>query len=76
MKERHVPIRQCVVCKRRMEKGKLQRFVRTVAQDWVADPAGRLFGRGAYLCSAECAERVKRNKRYKTLSGATAGISQ
>ena len=29
----------------------------------------RRAGRGAYLCSAKCAQLVKKNKRYKGLAG-------
>ena len=35
---------------------------------WTADPAGRKPGRGAYLCSPECAQAVKKNKRYRALA--------
>jgi predicted RNA-binding protein YlxR (DUF448 family) len=66
VKTRHVPLRQCVVCKRRIEKHKLTRFVRS-GEQWQADPGGRGTGRGAYLCSPECAQAVKKNKRYRAL---------
>jgi predicted RNA-binding protein YlxR (DUF448 family) len=46
----------------------LLRFVRDSAGAWSADPAARRDGRGAYLCSAQCLERVKKNKRYKGLA--------
>ncbi|MBV8164548.1 MAG: YlxR family protein [Candidatus Eremiobacteraeota bacterium] len=49
-----------------MEKHKLTRFVRSGDQ-WRADPDGRGPGRGAYLCSPECAQAVKKNKRYRAL---------
>lgn len=73
-------MRQCVVCKQRSEKHKLARFVSRRASaaaeqsqpagppQWVADASGSLPGRGAYICSAQCAERVKKNKRYRSLS--------
>ena len=32
---------------------------------WSADPVARSDGRGAYLCSPQCVERVKKNKKYK-----------
>ncbi|MDQ6767583.1 MAG: YlxR family protein [Candidatus Eremiobacteraeota bacterium] len=39
---------------------------------WQADPAGRGVGRGAYLCSPECARAVKKNKRYRALADPAA----
>ncbi len=69
MNKGHVPIRQCVVCKRRIEKHGLKRFVRTPS-GWVADPAGTAFGRGAYVCSPECMQGLKKNKRYRALADA------
>ncbi len=67
MNKRHVPIRQCVACKSRIEKRLLMRFVHGVT-GWAADPGGRGPGRGAYLCSPECAQAVKKNKRYRALA--------
>jgi hypothetical protein len=63
----HVPLRQCVVCKRRVEKPRLMRFVHGEG-GWATDPDGRKPGRGAYLCSPECAQAVKKNKRYRALA--------
>jgi predicted RNA-binding protein YlxR (DUF448 family) len=63
----HVPVRQCVVCKSRVQKERLTRFVRG-KDGWAADPSGRGDGRGAYLCSPECAQAVKKNKRYRALA--------
>ncbi len=67
-----VPIRQCVGCRTRREKRHLLRFVRVADGRWSADPEARSDGRGAYLCSPQCVERVKKNKKYKGL--ATADI--
>ena len=44
------------------------RFVHDPAGQWVCDPRARKPGRGAYLCSAHCAQTVKKNKRYKGLA--------
>ena len=52
----------------RTEKRRLLRFVRDAHGQWFADPAARRSGRGAYLCSAQCAQTVKKNKRYKGLA--------
>lgn len=71
MNKGHQPTRQCVVCKRRDEKRKLMRFVHEKA-GWRPDPSALGSGRGAYLCSPECAQAVKKNKRYRAL-GALVG---
>jgi predicted RNA-binding protein YlxR (DUF448 family) len=55
-------------------QAELTRFVRT-ATGWHADPPAtrrKQAGRGAYLCSAECAERARKNKRYPGLGAAAA----
>jgi hypothetical protein len=39
-----------VACRTARPKLELQRIVRTPAGDVVADPTGRLAGRGAYVC--------------------------
>jgi len=70
----HVPLRQCVVCKRRVEKHRLMRFVHG-AGGWMTDPTGRKPGRGAYLCSPECAQAVKKNKRYRALADLSGQVS-
>ena len=51
----------------RSEKKSLVRFVRDAGGGWQVDRAARLAGRGAYLCSAACKEKVKKNKRYRGL---------
>ncbi|MBV8499501.1 MAG: YlxR family protein [Candidatus Eremiobacteraeota bacterium] len=68
------PVRSCVGCRRRFAQDALTRFVRT-ASGWSADLRGarrKQAGRGAYLCSAECAERARKNKRYPGLGAAAA----
>ena len=42
--------RTCVACGRSAQKSELVRFVRTSEQTVRCDPAGRMPGRGAYLC--------------------------
>jgi len=43
--------------------------VQTSMGQWEYDPAARREGRGAYLCSPQCAQRVTKNKRYKGMAG-------
>ena len=48
-RQKHVPIRTCVVCGAKSDKRALIRVVRT--QEGIqVDPRGKLDGRGAYLC--------------------------
>ena len=49
-RERHVPLRSCVVCRTKMPKRDLVRVVVTPEGDCVVDETGKLTGRGAYLC--------------------------
>jgi len=68
------PIRQCVGCRTRADKHTLLRFVRGQDGQWQPDPAARREGRGAYLCSVQCVERVKKNKRYKGIAAVPADV--
>ena len=62
------PARTCVGCRTVFAQPGLRRFTR-LAEGWAADAGKRRSGRGAYLCSRECAQRVAKNKRYPGLSG-------
>ena len=64
----HVPFRQCVGCRARFPKKSMVRFVRLSEGGWLADPAARAPGRGAYLCSAACRDKVRKNKRFRGLA--------
>ena len=56
---KHIPQRTCIVCREKSDRRALTRIVRTANQGVVADPRGRLSGRGAYLCSrSTCWERA------------------
>ena len=48
------------------------RFVRTESS-WTPDAGRRQEGRGAYLCSNKCAQRVVKNKRFPGLASAALG---
>lgn len=65
------PVRTCVGCRSRLPQAALRRFVRAAGGPppaWRPDPPRRRSpGRGAYLCSDACAQRVKKNKRYPGL---------
>jgi predicted RNA-binding protein YlxR (DUF448 family) len=49
-RRKHVPERTCVVCGTTAAKRNLTRLVRTSEAGIQLDPAGKLAGRGAYLC--------------------------
>jgi predicted RNA-binding protein YlxR (DUF448 family) len=61
-----VPTRTCVGCRTPREQRTLQRFVRRL-DGWAADAGRRSDGRGVYLCHAQCARGVIKNKRYPGL---------
>ena len=49
-RQKHVPLRTCVVCRETSAKRTLMRIVRTSDTSFAIDPGGRANGRGAYLC--------------------------
>ncbi|MEZ4517252.1 MAG: YlxR family protein [Chloroflexota bacterium] len=49
-RQKHVPLRSCIVCRQRYEKRRLTRIVNSPESGVVVDPTGKLNGRGAYLC--------------------------
>ncbi len=61
-----MPTRTCVGCRTPREQHLLQRFVRRT-DGWTADAGRRSDGRGVYLCRAQCAGAVVKNKRYPGL---------
>ena len=63
-----IPQRTCVGCRVVFPQPALRRFTRRDGR-WLADGSKRLVGRGTYLCSRECAQRVAKNKRYPGFSG-------
>jgi predicted RNA-binding protein YlxR (DUF448 family) len=60
------PVRTCVGCRSRRGQTDLRRFVRQ-GDRWQADGSRRGAGRGCYLCGAQCARAVVKNKRYPGL---------
>lgn len=49
-RRKHVPQRTCIVCRRKTDKRRLTRIVRTADGRVVMDETGKRAGRGAYLC--------------------------
>ena len=59
VRQKHVPQRTCVVCRRTLDKRVLVRIVSHPEAGVMVDPTGKQNGRGAYLCTAEaCWERA------------------
>ena len=58
-----IPMRMCVACREMRAKKELIRVVKTAEGNLVADPTGKLNGRGAYLCrTAACLERAVKTR--------------
>jgi len=49
-RQKHVPLRTCIACRRSDAKRGLFRLVRDADGRVSADPTGKRAGRGAYLC--------------------------
>ncbi|MDQ7024471.1 MAG: YlxR family protein [Anaerolineae bacterium] len=57
-RKKTVPQRMCVICRNKVEKRRLTRFVRT-SNGVFADSTGKQDGRGAYVCdAAACRDRA------------------
>ncbi len=62
-KARHTPVRTCVACRQEGDKAQLIRLVRRPDGLVVADPSGRLPGRGAYLhATPECIATARKKR--------------
>ena len=63
MKNKKVPMRQCVGCRELRNKKDLMRILKTPDNNVIFDDAGRMNGRGAYICpSVECLKKARRTK--------------
>ena len=65
--KKHVPIRNCVICKLKLPKKELLRLVRTADGRVSIDTSGRMNGRGCYLC---------RNPEHMQVRGAKVKIKR
>jgi len=77
MKQRHTPIRSCIVCRQTSDKRELLRVVRLPEKDGgavVTDTSGKQSGRGAYVCpEKECIDKAKKSKRFERALAAREG---
>ncbi len=56
----HVPERMCVVCRTHLPKIKARRYGLNTNQQVEYDKTGTLPGRGVYVCSQNCYDKIHR----------------
>ena len=72
MKQKKIPLRQCLACRDMKPKNELIRVVKLAnSNEFVFDSTGKLNGRGAYICNNDnCINLVIKkkliNRSYKT----------
>lgn len=65
--KRHIPVRMCVACGKRMPKAELARYTCPTesGQGLSPDPSGKQPGRGFYLCpESSCARNFQKYKGW------------
>ncbi len=62
--KKHVPIRMCIICRTRMEKYKLNRYV-LIDRKFILDEKQRLPGRGFYVCNNLKCKNIAEKKFLK-----------
>lgn len=68
----HIPIRQCVVCRRKRNKRSLVRIVKSAHSGILVDDRQVLPGRGLYVCrTAECFQEFRNKNMLKTIWNCT-----
>lgn len=62
-RQKHIPQRTCVACRRKLDKRQLTRLVNTPEEGLVVDPSGKRNGRGTYLCDdPNCWEKAMKTR--------------
>ena len=75
LKTRKVPMRMCVGCHEMKPKRELLRVVKPKEGDIAFDPAGKLPGRGAYVCpSAACLKKAQKQKSLERALETAIGV--
>ncbi|UCB49756.1 MAG: YlxR family protein [Deltaproteobacteria bacterium] len=60
----HIPTRTCISCGAKRSKRELMRLVANGGGHLIRDDAGKVQGRGAYVCKSEsCRKQLSKNKR-------------
>lgn len=66
MKQKKIPMRQCLGCGEPKEKRELIRVVRSPEGELSIDLTGKKSGRGAYICrNVECFRKAKKARRLE-----------
>jgi predicted RNA-binding protein YlxR (DUF448 family) len=64
IKQKKIPLRQCLGCNEHKAKNELLRVLRTPEGEIVLDFTGKRSGRGAYICkSVSCLKKARRSGR-------------
>lgn len=63
MKQRKIPLRQCIGCGEMKSKKELIRVIHTPEEEILIDETGKKNGRGAYICcSYDCLSKAIKSK--------------
>lgn len=63
MKNKKIPLRQCIGCREMKPKRDLLRILRTPEGELLLDDTGKENGRGAYLCrDIQCFAKARKSK--------------
>ena len=66
VKQKKIPMRQCLGCNEHRAKGELLRVVRSPEGEISLDFTGKKSGRGAYICrDVACLKRVRKSRRLE-----------
>ncbi len=66
IKQRKIPMRQCLGCNEHRPKIELLRVLRTPEGEITLDFTGKRSGRGAYIChSASCLKKARKSGRIE-----------
>ena len=66
LKQKKIPMRQCLGCNEHKAKGELLRVLRTPEGEIVLDFTGKRSGRGAYICyDIKCLKKARKSKRIE-----------
>lgn len=72
MRNKTVPIRQCVGCREKKNKSELIRIVKTPEGEIMTDLTGKKNGRGMYICrNADCLSLAKKKRIFEQSFGPT-----
>lgn len=67
VKQKKIPLRQCLGCNEHKPKKEMLRVVRTPEGDVVLDFTGKRSGRGAYICyDVKCLKKARKSKRIES----------